>query len=136
MRVILIIGIVFACPPDRDRVSPAGSVQVFAFRIDGVLMSDFQNRFMQATELIGGRYKLTALLQKRVRELVRGERALVELDTKDHIDIALTEVLEGKLEMGAEIQDPEETEILGGARPATDLDLDHDEPKDQISIPL
>lgn len=99
-------------------------------------MSDFQNRFMQATELVGGRYKLTALLQKRVRELVRGERALVELESKDHIDIALAEVLEGKLEMGAEIQDPEETEIFGGARPTKDLDLDQDEPKDQISIPL
>ena len=99
-------------------------------------MSTFQVRFNEAKDLVGGRYKLTALLQKRIRELVRGERPLVDLNSNDYVEIALAEVLEHKIEMGAELHDPEDTEILGGKKSTPDLDLDQDETIDQISIPL
>ena len=96
-------------------------------------MSTFQQRFNRAMERVGGRYKLTALLQHRIRELVRRDRPLVEVDTPDYVEIALAEVLEGKLEMGPQIKDPEDTEVLGDA---PDLDSDQEAGKDRISIPL
>ena len=52
----------------------------------------------RAIEKVGGSFKLSVLLQKRVRELVRGGRALVEVGERDSpIDIALREVLEEKV---------------------------------------
>jgi len=99
-------------------------------------MSTFDDRFNEAMEKVGGRYILTALLQKRVRELVRGEKPLVEVAGSDFIDLALAEVLEGKVEMGEEIQDPEDVEIIGGPSRTPALDLDQNEDKDQLSISL
>jgi DNA-directed RNA polymerase subunit omega len=99
-------------------------------------MSTFDDRFNEAMERVGGRYILTAMLQKRVRELVRGEKALVEVGGNDFIDVALAEVLEGKIEMGEEIQDPEDVEIIGGPSRTPSLDLDQNEDKDQLSISL
>lgn len=49
-------------------------------------------------EKFGGRFKLTVLLQKRVRELVRGAPRLVETDHKNLIDVAMEEVRQGKLQ--------------------------------------
>ena len=40
-------------------------------------------------EKFGGRFKLTVLLQKRVRELVKGAPRLVECDHKNLIDVAV-----------------------------------------------
>ena len=73
----------------------------------------FERRFRIAMEKVGGRYILTALLQKRIRELVRGDRPLVNLDTNDFTELALAEVIEGKIEMGAEIRDPEDEADFG-----------------------
>ena len=51
-----------------------------------------------AIEKVGGAFRLSVVLQKRVRELVRGARALVEVGERDTpIDIALREVLEDKV---------------------------------------
>ena len=47
---------------------------------------------------VGGRFKLTALLQKRVVELMDGARPLVERD--DHmtdLEVAIEEVLQDKI---------------------------------------
>lgn len=46
--------------------------------------------------LTGGRFAFAVLLQKRVRELVRGSRPLVE-PQRTHIDTALLELREGKI---------------------------------------
>jgi len=58
-----------------------------------------RRKLAQAEALVGGRFKLTALLQKRVRELVRGAPRLVSLDTRNFMEIALQEVLEQKIEL-------------------------------------
>lgn len=52
----------------------------------------------RAIDKVGGAFRLSVLLQKRVRELVRGARPLVEMTERDSpIDIALREVLTDKV---------------------------------------
>ncbi len=48
-------------------------------------------------EKFGGRFKLTVLIQKRVRELVRGAARLVDSDKKNLIDVAMDEIRAGKV---------------------------------------
>lgn len=48
---------------------------------------------------IGGRFLLTALLQKRIRELVAGAPRLVEIRSENPIDIAIEEVRAGKIDL-------------------------------------
>jgi DNA-directed RNA polymerase subunit omega len=70
---------------------------------------DFR-KIQEAQERFGGPFAMTAILQKRVRELVQGSRPLIETDKVRPIDIALDELLENRLnlEYGPE----------GDARPA------------------
>ena len=56
--------------------------------------------FDEAVEKVGGAFQLTVLLQKRVRELVRGATPLISVDSNMHpIDIALREVMEDKISL-------------------------------------
>lgn len=48
-------------------------------------------------EKFGGRFKLTVLIQKRVRELVKGAQKLVDSEHKNLIDIAVEEIKAGKV---------------------------------------
>ena len=48
---------------------------------------------------VGGRFKLTALLQKHIRELVAGAPRLVEIRSDNPIDVAIAEVRAGKVEL-------------------------------------
>lgn len=48
---------------------------------------------------IGGRFKLTALLQKRIRELVAGAPRLIETNSDDPVDIAIQEIRANKIEL-------------------------------------
>ncbi|MBI4565510.1 MAG: DNA-directed RNA polymerase subunit omega [Planctomycetes bacterium] len=59
-------------------------------------------------EKFGGRFKLTVLIQKRVRELVKGAGRLVETDHKNLIDVALEEIRQGKLQWEGMMEDSEE----------------------------
>ena len=45
----------------------------------------------------GGRFKLTALIQHRVRELMEGARPLVERRGRNDIEVAIDEVARGKI---------------------------------------
>ena len=49
---------------------------------------------------VGNTFALTVLIQKRCRELVRGAKQLVEGTWRNPIDIALEEVLQGKIWLG------------------------------------
>ena len=55
---------------------------------------------------VGGRFLLTALLQKRIRELVAGAPRLVDVRSDNPIDVAIEEIRAGKVNLIAE----EETE--------------------------
>ncbi|HUS72023.1 MAG TPA: DNA-directed RNA polymerase subunit omega [Sedimentisphaerales bacterium] len=56
---------------------------------------------LKSTELInkvGGRFKLTALIQKRLDELVQGARPLIEdADGLTMLEIAIQEILQDKI---------------------------------------
>ncbi len=46
---------------------------------------------------LGGRFKFTALIQHRMRELMEGARPLVERAGRSDFEIAVKEVVEGKI---------------------------------------
>ena len=48
---------------------------------------------------VGGRFQLTALLQKRIRELVAGAPRLMDTRSDNPINIAIEEVRAGKVEL-------------------------------------
>lgn len=69
-------------------------------------------RWDRAKELVGNTFELTTLIQKRCRELVKGrQRKLVDLESRNPIQIALEEVLQGKIHLapppppGAEVEE-------------------------------
>jgi len=46
---------------------------------------------------VGGRFKLSTLIQKRMVALNRGSRPLVEMQTKDAMEIVIREIIEDKI---------------------------------------
>lgn len=66
----------------------------------------------QAIGKVGGIFKLTVLLQKRIRELVKGAQPLVKVDPKitNPIDIALQEVLADRISFNGGIVELESLE--------------------------
>lgn len=78
-------------------------------------------RWDRAKELVGSTFELTTLIQKRCRELVKGkQRKLVDLESRNPIQIALEEILQGKIHL-APPPPPEVMEELATApeRPVT-----------------
>jgi len=67
---------------------------------------------------VGGRFKLTALIQKRALELMQGARALVERSPgMTDMEVAIQEILEDKIGIDYEKSDipkPEDLRQLGG----------------------
>jgi len=61
---------------------------------------------------VGGSFRLTALLQKRVRELVRGQRPLFETRERNYIKIASEEMRRGLIEL---VPDEDEVDPTIGA---------------------
>jgi len=62
----------------------------------------------QLAEKFGGRYKLTVLIQKRLKELVKGGQKLVDMDDRNLIKIVLEEVRNGKVAFeGLALEEPE-----------------------------
>ena len=69
-------------------------------------------RWDRAKELVGSTFELTTLIQKRCRELVKGrQRKLVDLESRNPIQIALEEVLQGKIHLAP----PPPPEVLAAA---------------------
>ncbi len=56
---------------------------------------------------IGGAFRLTAMVQRRLKELIEGSRPLVDPQGKTLIEIAIQEIDEGKV-----VIDYEKTEML------------------------
>lgn len=46
---------------------------------------------------VGGRFKLSTLIQKRLVQLNAGSRALVDIDTGDKMEIVLREIAQDKI---------------------------------------
>jgi DNA-directed RNA polymerase subunit omega len=65
----------------------------------------------QLAQKFGGRYKLTVLIQKRLKELVKGGVKLVETEDRNLINIVLEEIRQGKVSFeGYTLEEPEEKE--------------------------
>jgi DNA-directed RNA polymerase subunit K/omega len=62
----------------------------------------------------GGEFRLTAIVQKRLRELVKGARPLVDVGRGrlDLIDVTLEELSEGKIEATEEFAETPQVEIF------------------------
>ena len=64
---------------------------------------------LKSTDLInkvGGRFKLTALIQKRLNELMQGSRPLIEdSEGKTHLEITVLEILQDKITIDYESSD-------------------------------
>jgi len=62
---------------------------------------------LKSTEIVdkvGGRFKLTALIQKRLAELMHGARPLIEdTEGKTRLEIVVQEILQDKITVGSEI---------------------------------
>lgn len=56
---------------------------------------------LKSTEIVnkvGGRFKLTALIQRRLRELMQGSRPLIEdTEGKTQLEIVIQEILQDKI---------------------------------------
>ncbi len=71
---------------------------------------------------VGGRFKLSALIQKRLVALNSGARALVEVDSEDKMEIVVEEILQDKIFLDSSnqlqtVEDPTD----GGGPPELDL---------------
>jgi len=63
----------------------------------------------QLVRQVAGSFDMTALLQKRVRELVRGQKPLYETRERNYIKVAAEEIRRGLIQLveDEEQQDPE-----------------------------
>ena len=46
---------------------------------------------------VGGRFKLSTLIQKRLVQLNAGSRALVDMETSDKMEVVLQEIVQDKI---------------------------------------
>ena len=75
---------------------------------------------------VGGRFKLSTLIQKRLVALNRGARPLVELPTGSNMDVVVAEIMEDKifLDMSGNLavaaDDSPDVEPLADAGPSLD----------------
>ena len=73
---------------------------------------------------VGGRFKLSTLIQKRLVQLNQGSRALVNVDTHDKMQIVLQEIMQDKivLNMDNEVQAAADLDSTIAAAEGPDLD--------------
>lgn len=64
---------------------------------------------------VGGAFRLTALVQRRLKELVEGARPMVESKGKTLVEVAVNEIDQGKLDIDYEhspgISAPDEHDV-------------------------
>ncbi len=71
---------------------------------------------------VGGRFKLSVLIQKRLAAINSGARALVEVNTENQMEIVVQEILQDKIYLDA----TEKVQIVGDTQDAggpPELDL-------------
>jgi DNA-directed RNA polymerase subunit omega len=73
---------------------------------------------------VGGRFKLSTLIQKRLVQLNQGSRALVNVDTHDKMSIVLQEIVQDKivLNMNNQVQPVADLDATIAAAEGPELD--------------
>lgn len=61
---------------------------------------------------LGGRFKLTALIQRRLVQLLHGARPMVEDQGMTLMEVVVQEIMEGKIEPKQAPQDEEPQDLL------------------------
>lgn len=59
------------------------------------MLDDFKEEMI--VNKVGGRFKLSSLIQKRLVALNRGARPLVELNTKNMMEVVVAEIMQDKI---------------------------------------
>ncbi len=74
---------------------------------------------------VGGRFKLSTLIQKRLVQLNAGSRALVDMDTGDKMSVVLQEIMKDKiyLDTSNEVKITGELPDSGGVPEFNPLDI-------------
>jgi DNA-directed RNA polymerase subunit omega len=70
---------------------------------------------------VGGRFKLSTLIQKRLVQLNQGSRPLIDMDTSDRMKVVLQEIMQDKIYLDTS----NEVRITGdssGEEPELDLE--------------
>ena len=62
----------------------------------------------EIVEKVGGKFKLTALIQRRLGQLMEGARPLVARDGKSDLEIVVEEIMQDKITLEFIDQAPEE----------------------------
>ncbi len=72
---------------------------------------------------VGGRFKLSTLIQKRLVALNAGARPLVDADSEDKIEIIVQEILQDKifLDMSNELKTVADADMAAAGPPEFDL---------------
>ena len=65
----------------------------------------------QLVNRLGGRFIFTSLVQHRVRELMEGARPLIERQGRSDVELAITEIVEGKIapDTSGQVEQPSES---------------------------
>ena len=75
---------------------------------------------------VGGRFKLSSLIQKRLVALNRGARPLVDLPTKNQMEIVVAEIMQDKIYLDASgnvavaSDESPDSGVLGDSGPSLD----------------
>jgi DNA-directed RNA polymerase subunit omega len=75
----------------------------------------------QIVKKVGGRFKLSTLIQKRLVQLNQGSRALVDLNTSDKMKIVLQEIIQDKIYLDASKEVRVRGELPVNTEPELDL---------------
>ena len=70
---------------------------------------------------VGGRFKLSTLIQKRLVALTAGARPLVQMDTDDKLRIAVQEIMQDKVYLDTELNVQIAADVAEGGPPELDL---------------
>jgi DNA-directed RNA polymerase subunit omega len=74
----------------------------------------------QIVKKVGGRFKLSTLIQKRLVALNSGARPLVDLNTENKMEIVVQEILQDKIFLDSESR----VQVAPGGRPGGPPELD------------
>lgn len=72
----------------------------------------------EIVEMVGGRFRLCSLIQRRLEQLLDGARPMIDRDGRTDLEVVVQEILEGKIEIYDEPEDAE-----SGSLPAAEAPL-------------
>ena len=75
----------------------------------------------QIVNKVGGRFKLSTLIQKRMVALNSGARPLVDMNTNDKMEIVIQEILQDKIYLDTEMRVQVAAGALEGGPPELDF---------------